>query len=80
MVGPPKNQFSRPGIDLGGMEREWKHVTAIMVQPGDTVANVGLVAKVQVKSSVLLTNMYSVEYAFQQRAELYAFVKKDTSG
>lgn len=48
MAGKPK-PFSRPSMTLGGgtpVTREWQHVTPDTLSVGDTVADFGLLTKV----------------------------------
>lgn len=45
------SSYSRPSIEIGGgksqKKREWRHATALDVREGDTVADLGLVHKVE---------------------------------
>ncbi len=46
MVSKPKNQFSRPGIDLDRTKREWRDVSASTLHIDDTVVDYGKIVKV----------------------------------
>jgi hypothetical protein len=43
MPGKPKNQFSRPSIDLGGAKKAWQELAAQDIEVGDLIKPYGLV-------------------------------------
>ena len=79
----PKNQFSRPGVDLTRHGRVWKKIPVSEVRPGDRVADFGFVQEIMWDDSRYQVNSVTLKdrsggfQRFEPGAIVNAFVKQE---
>lgn len=78
----PKNQFSRPSVDLGApnVKREWQVVPATMIEPGDTVPDFGIVETIvhtndRYKPEVQIVSTMGRKETVPASTECYVFTR-----
>lgn len=76
----PKNQFSRPSVDLSVPEvkREWQVLPATHIEPGDTVPDFGIVESVaqmneRVDPTILIRSTMGNEQIVSASEQCYFF-------